>query len=77
MSAVQPIVAVGKTLSARSAEPRNDDTGPVESTLLDLVRSVAEVTDDDREVVATVRYMILSGRVRLCGIFRGASGAEF
>ncbi|MBW2232452.1 MAG: hypothetical protein JRH17_18850, partial [Deltaproteobacteria bacterium] len=29
-----------------------------------------EVTDDDREVVATVLHMLASGRVRLCGNFR-------
>ncbi len=39
-------------------------------TLLELVRSVCEVTSDDREVVATVRHMLLSGRVRLTGNFR-------
>ncbi len=40
-------------------------------TLLDLVRAVGEVTDDDREIVATVLHMLRSGRVRLSGSFRG------
>ena len=40
-------------------------------TLLELVQTVAAVTSDDREVVATVRYMLRSGRVKLCGNFRG------
>jgi len=45
--------------------------GPaVRFTLLDLVRVVAEVTDDEAEVVATVRSLLESGRVRLCGTFR-------
>jgi len=39
-------------------------------TLLDLVQAVCEVTADDREVVATVRHLLRSGRVRLCGNFR-------
>ena len=39
----------------------------VETTLLELVRVVSEVTEDDREVVATVLEMLRSGRVRLCG----------
>ena len=43
---------------------------PEQVTLLELVRAVSEVTDDEREVVATVRAMLLSGRVRLCGNFR-------
>ena len=45
----------------------------VETTLLELVRAVSEITDDDREVVATVMEMLRSGRVRLCGSFRGAT----
>ncbi|MBW1686934.1 MAG: hypothetical protein JRS35_17935 [Deltaproteobacteria bacterium] len=42
-------------------------------TLLELVGSVCDVTDDDDEVVATVLQMLRSGRVRLCGNFRGSS----
>lgn len=44
----------------------------METTLLELVRVVSELTDDDREVVATVMEMLRSGRVRLCGTFRGS-----
>jgi|GEM_PF-5302891 len=40
-------------------------------TLLDLVRAVCEVTDDDREVVAVVLGLLRSGAVRLTGSFRG------
>jgi hypothetical protein len=45
---------------------------PLATTLLDLVRVVGEVTDDDREVVATIRYLLRTGRVVLCGSFRGS-----
>jgi hypothetical protein len=45
-------------------------------TLLELVGSVCDVTDSDDEVVATVLQMLRSGRVRLCGNFRGASSDE-
>ena len=45
-------------------------------TLLELVGSVCDVTDDDDEVIATVLQMLRSGRVRLCGNFRGSSGDE-
>ncbi len=45
---------------------------PAESTLLELVRAVADETEDDREVVAIVLHLVRSGRVRLVGSFRGA-----
>ena len=45
---------------------------PQESTLLELVQSVMSEADTDEEVVATIVYMINSGRVRLRGIFAGA-----
>ncbi|MEN8159441.1 MAG: hypothetical protein ABFS41_05130 [Myxococcota bacterium] len=43
----------------------------VETTLLELVQMVGELTEDDREVVATVIELLHSGRVRLVGNFRG------
>ena len=45
---------------------------PQESTLLELVQSVMSEANSDEEVVATIVYMINSGRVRLRGIFAGA-----
>jgi hypothetical protein len=42
------------------------------STLLDLVQVVSEYARSDDEVVATVAYLINSGKVRLCGNFAGA-----
>ena len=44
---------------------------PLRVTLLELVGAVCEVTNDDREVVATVLHMLRSGSVELCGNFRG------
>ena len=41
-------------------------------TLLEVVQAVTEVARNDEEVVATVTYLINSGRVRLCGTFAGA-----
>jgi hypothetical protein len=46
-----------------------------ECTLLELVQSVSESTRTDDEVVATIAYLINSGRVRLCGTFAGAKVA--
>jgi hypothetical protein len=44
---------------------------PREATLLELVSAICAVTSDDEEVIATVRNMLRSGRVRLCGNFHG------
>ena len=43
----------------------------VETTLLELVTTLGELTEDDREVVTTVIELLRSGRVRLIGNFRG------
>lgn len=47
------------------------------TTLLELVRALGEITDDDREVVATVLSLLASGQVRLCGNFRNAPIEDF
>ena len=47
------------------------------TTLLELVRAISEVTDDEREVVATVLHMLSTGRARLCGNFRGHGVEDF
>jgi len=41
-------------------------------TLLDLVTVVAGVCRNDAEIVATVVYLVNSGKVRLAGNFKGA-----
>ncbi len=45
---------------------------PTTTTLLDLIQTVGQCTTRDDEVVATVAYLINSGKVRLCGNFAGA-----
>lgn len=47
------------------------------TTLLALVGAVGEITDDDREVVATILHMLRSGEVRLCGNFRNHPVEDF
>lgn len=47
------------------------------TTLLELVRAISEVTDDEREIVATVLHMLASGQASLCGNFRGSSVEDF
>jgi len=44
----------------------------MESTLLELVQTVSDYAETDAEIVATVVYLENSGRVHLCGNFRGA-----
>jgi len=44
----------------------------IESTLLELVKAVSDCAETDAEVVATVVHLVNSGRVRLCGNFRGS-----
>lgn len=39
-------------------------------TLLELVEAIGEVTEDEREIIATVQHLIASGQVRLCGNLR-------
>jgi len=41
-------------------------------TLLDLVAAVSRYAHSDDELIATVVYLVNSGRVRLAGNFRGA-----
>jgi hypothetical protein len=52
--------------------PWEEPTMPAESTLLDLVTAVSEYATTESEVVATIVHLVNSGRVRLCGNFRGA-----
>ncbi len=43
---------------------------PLKVTLLELVEVLSSITDDEREVVATVIAMLARGRVKLQGNFR-------
>ena len=48
-----------------------------EVTLLELVQAICDETSDDREVVETVRHLLSSGQVRLCGNFRYVAPSTF
>lgn len=41
-------------------------------TLLDVVETVGEFSETDEELVATVAYLVNSGKVRLCGDLAGS-----
>jgi hypothetical protein len=46
-------------------------------TLLELVQAIGAETNDDCEVVETVRHLLSSGQVRLCGNFRYSHPSTF
>jgi len=63
-----------------SAAPPIPNAQPAQATpvtLLELVQALADVTENDREVVATVVHMLHSGTVKLRGNFRGAAVSDF
>ena len=51
--------------------------GCADVTLLELVQAICDVTSDDREVVETVRHLLSSDQVRLCGNFRSCAPSVF
>ena len=48
----------------------NPSDEPQRVTLLELIEAVSEVSESEREILATVTYMLTSGRIRLSGSFR-------
>jgi hypothetical protein len=60
-----------------SAMPTSRRRDPVVVTLLELIETVGEITEDDEEVVATVIHMLRSGTVLLGGNFRSKPLSAF
>ncbi len=48
----------------------NPSDEPQRVTLLELIEAVSEVSESEQEILATVTYMLTSGRIRLSGSFR-------
>ena len=44
----------------------------IRTTLLGLVQAINDISANDSETVATIAYLVNSGKVRLCGNFAGA-----
>ena len=63
IEAIESMSVALRYLSCRPGEARK-------ATLLELVTAIGETTEDDREVVSMVLYLLETGRVRLCGNFR-------
>ena len=58
------VVPIEHQLAVHEIEPAPD--GPLEPlTLMELVEAVSEVSETEQEVLATVTYMIRSGRIQL------------
>ncbi len=66
----------GATGRARRRSLPSTDAA-VHTTLLELVRTLGEITDDESEIVATVIHMLRSGTVKLTGSFRNTPGDQF
>lgn len=56
--------------AASAAHENRHSAQTIDTTLLELVWSVSEVTTRDHEVVAVVSELLRSGAARLCGNFR-------
>jgi hypothetical protein len=67
----------GTNMSSAAVSRPVAEIEPHPCTLLELVQVLAEITDDEREIVATVLHMLRSGSVRLIGNFRGSRLDEF
>jgi hypothetical protein len=50
---------------------RSSVAHPINTTLLDLVRTLSAFSDDEQEIVATITSMVNSGQVVLRGIYAG------
>ena len=66
----------GATGSASQPLPPSTDAA-VNTTLLELVQTIGEITDNESEIVATVIHMLRSGSVKLIGSFRNTPANQF
>jgi hypothetical protein len=64
--------AIGFSIQIPSATPEYSEV-----TLLELVQAICNETNDDREVVETVRHLLSSGQVRLNGNFHYSAPSTF
>ncbi len=63
------------SIEAAVAHP-TQATAPVQVTMLELVATVGELTEDDDEVVAVVIHMLATHRARLCGSFKNVRAED-
>ena len=70
-------LATRRRASGSATAKRSPRGAAQQLTLLELIESVTDCTDDDKEVVATVIRMLGSGAVTLRGNFRGEPASRF
>jgi hypothetical protein len=58
------VIPIEHQLAVHEIQP-SEDTGLAPLTLMELIEAVGEVSDTEEEVVATVTYMLRSGRVQI------------
>ena len=58
------VIPIEHQLAVHEIEP-SEDVGLEPLTLMELIDAVGEVSETEEEVVATVTYMLRSGRVQL------------
>jgi len=75
MAHVSTVVPIDHHLVIHQIDTTQDDE-PQALTLLELIDAVSEVSESEQEVVATVTYMLNSGRVRLAGSFRDTAATK-
>ena len=72
MAEEETVPATGISIQIPSTLPEYSEV-----TLLEIVQAICDETNDDREVVETVRHLLSSGQVRLCGNFRYSTPSTF
>ncbi len=77
MGAAATTIPIRHSQMIHAIETTGSDERPQNLTLLELVEAIADVTDDEQEIVATAMHMLSSGRVRLTGNFHDEPIAEF
>ncbi len=75
MAQTRNVIPIDHHPAVHVIEPETSES-PRWVTLLELIDAVSEVSDTEQEVLATVTYMLSSGRVRLAGNFRDTPVAK-
>lgn len=71
MSQTPTLVSIDHQPIVHEIDTNTDET-PRELTLLELIEAVSDVSASEQEVIATVTYMLNSGRIQLAGNFKDA-----
>src|SRR5262249_3582853 len=67
-----PGLVKARIITTEPDPTRADRPMPKDMTVPELVKAVSDHARSEAEVIATVLYLVNSGRVRLCGNFKDA-----